>query len=140
MTQPTRETPALRDQIRSAVEPILDAHPEHNRTDEHEELLSEITTAVLGVVLPHGKFLGDMHREAEERLTETRAVLHEVLSHFVHKGHPGEPCLQTGWIRVRTVDHWRATLSPPAHGGPSIAEATVDDRRYWADKYAGEAP
>ncbi|MEU6597828.1 hypothetical protein [Streptomyces flaveolus] len=42
---------------------------------------------------------------------ELRALLYEILGHFVHKGHPGEPCLQTGWISVRTVQRWRDALN-----------------------------
>jgi hypothetical protein len=74
--------------------------------------------AVLEVILPHGKFLGDQLRDSEQRLAETRTVLDEVLRHLVHKGHPGEPCLQTGWISVGTVERWRAVLYPPAQDGP----------------------
>lgn len=44
---------------------------------------------------------------------ELRALLYEILGHFVHKGHPGEPCLQTGWISVRTVQRWRDALNKP---------------------------
>lgn len=51
--------------------------------------------------------------EAEQQRDQYAATLREVLGHFVHKGHPGEPCLQTGWISVRTVDRWRAIAYPP---------------------------
>lgn len=44
--------PALRARLRAALDPILTESPEHNRTDEHEAILAEIITAVLGVVIP----------------------------------------------------------------------------------------
>lgn len=47
------------------------------------------------------------HRARAER---AEALAREILRHFIHKGHPGEPCLQTGWISVRTVEQWRAAL------------------------------
>lgn len=59
---------------------------------------------------------GKDHRcegDAEQRLAEVITTLDDVLRHFVHKGHPGEPCLQTGWISERTVARWRAVLYPP---------------------------
>ncbi|MCI3277594.1 hypothetical protein [Streptomyces cylindrosporus] len=68
--------------------------------------------AVLAVVLPHGKILGSLLRDSEAQLAETRAVLEEVLRHFVHKGHPGESCLSSGWIRLNTVERWRTFLHP----------------------------
>jgi hypothetical protein len=50
----------------------------------------------------------------QERRDQLAATLHDVLGHFVHKGHPGEPCLQSGWIAEKTVAKWRAVLTPPA--------------------------
>jgi hypothetical protein len=50
---------------------------------------------------------------AVEHRDQLAAALREVLSHFVHKGHPGEPCLQTGWISEKTVARWRAIAYPP---------------------------
>jgi hypothetical protein len=54
--------------------------------------------------------------KAEQELDLAEATLREVLSHFVHPGHPGEPCLQTGWISVKTVDRWRAIAYPTKDG------------------------
>ncbi|MFF3151856.1 hypothetical protein [Streptomyces sp. NPDC057910] len=51
--------------------------------------------------------------EAEVERDHLRTTLDEVLRHFVHKGHPGEPCLSSGWISERTVARWRSTLYPP---------------------------
>jgi len=50
--------------------------------------------------------------EAQRDRDQHAAVLREVLSHFVHKGHPGEPCLQTGWISEKTVAKWRSVVAP----------------------------
>jgi hypothetical protein len=64
----------------------------------------------------HAKLVAQCIRveQAEERRDQLAATLAKVLSHFVHKGHPGEPCLQTGWIAEKTVAEWRAVLYPPA--------------------------
>ncbi|MEG8275737.1 hypothetical protein [Streptomyces sp. AHA2] len=73
-------------------------------------------------------------------LTETRTVLDEVLRQFVHKGHPGQPCLSSGWISEKTVARWRAVLHPPtpAHNaGPSIRECAQADR-LWPLQKEGE--
>jgi hypothetical protein len=53
---------------------------------------------------------------AEQRRDQLGATLEEVLGHFIHKGFPGEPCIQTGWIRVQTVDRWRAVAYPTKDG------------------------
>ena len=55
---------------------------------------------------------------AEQQRDQLAATLDEVLRHFVHKGHPGEPCLQTGWISERTVTRWRDALNPPEEQQP----------------------
>jgi hypothetical protein len=52
--------------------------------------------------------------QQRDRAQQLAGVLDEVLRHFTHKGHPGEPCLQTGWIREATVARWRAALYQPA--------------------------
>ncbi|UDM00051.1 hypothetical protein [Streptomyces longhuiensis] len=73
--EPAHTASTLRARLRAAIEPMLLEYPEHNRTDEHEELLAEIITGVLGVVIPHGRFMRAMHQSAEEdveRLTRER--------------------------------------------------------------------
>lgn len=65
------------------------------------------------------KTVGEARHRAETERDQMHATLADILSHFVHKGHPGEPCLQAGWIRVRTVERWRAALNgnaPAADG------------------------
>lgn len=79
--------------------------------------------------------------ELIQRHADLRIVLDEVLRKFVHKGHPGEPCLSSGWISEKTVARWRAVLYPPqpAHdAGPTVREAAAQDRAYWERKDAGE--
>ena len=51
--------------------------------------------------------------EQQQRVEQLATTLDEVLRQFVHKGHAGEPCLQTGWISEETVARWRAILYPP---------------------------
>lgn len=46
----------------------------------------------------------------EARITALESALRDALAHFVHPGHPGEPCKQTGWVRVDTIDQWHAVL------------------------------
>ncbi|MGA4867593.1 hypothetical protein ACPB9J_33710 [Streptomyces lavendulocolor] len=55
--------------------------------------------------------LREQTAEATARADRLSATLSDILSRFVHHGHPGEPCLQTGWIDVKTVERWRAALS-----------------------------
>lgn len=44
------------------------------------------------------------------RITALETTLRDVLAQFVHAGHPGEPCKQTGWIRAATLDRWHTVL------------------------------
>jgi hypothetical protein len=128
------EQAALREQITNAMIPVL-AVDRVLLKPEELRIIDELTTAVLGVILPHGKFLGDQLRDAEQRLAETRTTLDDVLRHFVHKGHPGEPCLQTGWISEKTVARWRAVLySPDPATGPTVRKCVDNDRRWPLEK------
>lgn len=52
--------------------------------------------------------------EHEVRIAELTTALRDVLAQFVHNGHPGEPCKQTGWVSVRTVQRWQAVLDGEA--------------------------
>lgn len=47
-------------------------------------------------------------REAEARVRELEGLLDEVLGHITQEGHPGRPCVSTGWIPVEMVREWRA--------------------------------
>jgi hypothetical protein len=118
-TTTATDAPHLRQLIADALE-AADYRMDMRRGD--------LADAVLPVILPLGKTLRSLHHSAEEDATEwaqravtaaehrdqLAATLQQVLSHFVHKGHPGEPCLQTGWVREDTVAKWRAVLYPPA--------------------------
>ena len=53
---------------------------------------------------------GERAEKAEAEVERLRALLSEVVGYFTEKGYPGEACLRTGWIRVGTVDEWRAAL------------------------------
>lgn len=80
----------------------------------------------------HG-YLRERSEAAEARRDELATLLGEVLNHFVHKGHPGESCLSSGWVRVSTVEKWRAALHgtggharPDTTSGPSGHTPTCD--------------
>lgn len=51
------------------------------------------------------------------RIAELETLLDEVLRTFVHQGHPGRACLQSGWIPLEQVGRWRSTLRPGREGG-----------------------
>ncbi|MFB7776892.1 hypothetical protein [Streptomyces bauhiniae] len=55
---------------------------------------------------------GDKKRaeELERERDQQAAVLAEVLRHFTEHGHPGAPCVRTGWVRTDTVDRWRSVV------------------------------
>ncbi|MFD4788270.1 hypothetical protein ACFWN1_14665 [Streptomyces sp. NPDC058459] len=48
--------------------------------------------------------------EYEQERDQLMAVLAEVLRHFTEHGHPGAPCIRTGWVRTDTVDRWRSVV------------------------------
>lgn len=48
--------------------------------------------------------------EHTTRIGVLEGTLRDVLAHFVHSGHPGEPCKQTSWVSVRTINQWHAVL------------------------------
>jgi hypothetical protein len=53
--------------------------------------------------------LDQLHDELDRlhaRRNQLAGTLYTVLSQFTHKGHPGEPCVQTGWVREDTVKGW----------------------------------
>lgn len=47
----------------------------------------------------------------EAEVARLRAVGQDIVSRFVHRGHPGRECLQTGWIPVDQVAKWNAALA-----------------------------
>ncbi|MFE9432882.1 hypothetical protein [Streptomyces sp. NPDC006640] len=138
MTDPAKSP--LREQIyRAMKDQYLDNVLDLDNQSPRQQINS-LTDAALAVVLDHGKFLGDQLRNSETCRAAERTALHEVLGHFVHKGHPGEPCLSSGWISERTVARWRAVLHPPtpaSGSGPTVAEAAQDDRN-WDLQKGGE--
>ncbi|MER6892005.1 hypothetical protein [Streptomyces halstedii] len=55
--------------------------------------------------------LATVQKEAQGRKEhgdKLGALIEEILGHFTERGHPGEPCQRTGWIRETTVRAWRA--------------------------------
>ncbi|MFK0124914.1 hypothetical protein ACIQSP_16555 [Streptomyces nigra] len=65
----------------------------------------------------------DEFEQQRQRAQQLGATLDDVLRHFVHKGHPGEPCLSSGWISEKTVARWRDTSYQPTPE-PAAKEAT----------------
>ena len=57
---------------------------------------------------------GDIERDRDELQAENerlRGLLDEVLATFTEHGHPGSPCLRTGWHTVERVEAWREAAS-----------------------------
>ena len=65
------EPSALREQITGAMIRVL-APDRMLLKPEEIRIVDELASAVLAVVLPHGKFLGDQLRDSEEQLLEAR--------------------------------------------------------------------
>ncbi|MFG2503629.1 hypothetical protein ACGFSB_36135 [Streptomyces sp. NPDC048441] len=99
----------LRQQLRAAIEPTLDEHPEHNTIDQHECVVTEIISGVLGVVLPHGKFLGDQLRQAEAEVQRVIALYEQ----WVKAGSPPLGTSLSRWWDARLVELHDA-IRPPA--------------------------
>lgn len=59
---------------------------------------------------------------AVQRAEMVEAALRELLAAFVHKGHPGKPCVRTGWISEDTITRWRATLGQPSEGDCAVLD------------------
>lgn len=53
--------------------------------------------------------------EARQQLAVLRKTLAEILAQFHEKGHPGEPCIRTGWIRESTIVAWHKTYRETMH-------------------------
>lgn len=52
---------------------------------------------------------------AEVEVIRLRILLTSILSYFTEKGHPGMACLRTPWLRVQTIEEWRAQIEAPAN-------------------------
>jgi hypothetical protein len=78
---------------------------------------------------------GDLSAQLQatsDRAKELVSVLDEVLRTFVHPGHPGRPCVQSGWVEVERVGRWRDAL----RGAETAARIWPQDR---ADDIAVQA-
>jgi hypothetical protein len=98
---------------------------------EEFRIIDELVTAVLGVILPHGRFLGDQLRDAEATI-ERVITLAEVWQDAP------DPL-----VRVSAADlisTLRGPQQPDPSAAPTLRECAVHDRAPWADKYAGDQP
>lgn len=89
---------------------------------ENDDLRARVADTEQGIAaaVRQRKDAEDRAFRAEARRDELGAVLDIVLRQFHQEGHPGEPCLSSGWVAVRTVEKWRAVLAgrPPVLAGP----------------------
>lgn len=44
--------------------------------------------------------------DTRSAVVKLQALVAEILARFTERGHPGEPCLRTGWVRESTVVGW----------------------------------
>lgn len=153
---------ALRDQIASA---LYEREAPHGPAwaDAHamdREVFEAMADAVLTVILPTGRFLGDQLRDgwteaakAQGQIERVRKVLDERRTEVAEReadgmlpfGTPGAAwCDAVTVTCARVEDALRTSAEPkavPAHDtGPSVAEAAADDRAHWTQKYAGDQP
>jgi hypothetical protein len=95
--RPREDVDAAVAEVRAELEPQL-----HRQAD----LIAEMRRQLDASIAMRDKHFGEV-KQLRERVGELSETLGEVLSHFVHKGHPGTPCLQTGWVRESAVQRWR---------------------------------
>lgn len=136
-TTQTTEPTGLREQLAAAISPVLDAHPEHNRTDEHEHVVSEIAAAVLAAVAAESPWLKATAEDlaaAEQRVKQ----IAELRDRWVTAGPPPLGTSINRWWDRRLAE-LHAALQPAAHNdGPTVEECRDADRAHWTTKYAGE--
>ena len=53
----------------------------------------------------------DLAGHAQARAQHLSDALAEVLRQFTESGHPGRPCLRTGWVSTERVQRWRSVLA-----------------------------
>jgi hypothetical protein len=131
--QASADSLGLREVIAGAIWDTPSTHP--------DAIADAVYTRLKPHLAPHYQHAVDAAAAAEQRAQQLATTLDDVLRHFAHKGHPGEPCLSSGWISEKTVARWRAALHKPApahNAGPTVAECAEADRAYWTDKHAGE--
>lgn len=65
----------------------------------------------LGALQEAGRQVQEELINTRRRAVELEKLLAEVLGQFTQRGHPGEPCLRTSWIREdRVAAWWKAGL------------------------------
>lgn len=66
----------------------------------------------------------------DARIAEALALVDEIIGKFNEPGHPGEPCIRTGWIRHGTIKAWldkrESWRSPSATGIPTEPGSPLD--------------
>jgi hypothetical protein len=67
-------------------------------------------------------------RLAEADARRLRELGTEIVGHFWQHGHPGAPCLRTGWVGVGAVAEWRAALATDDTTTPRSARQAADER------------
>lgn len=85
----------------------------YRATDEADELVGIMDTRGLGELAVRGMNAvssADPGSLTAYRMVELETVLDEVLRWFTERGHPGVPCVRSGWVTEERVAHWRAVL------------------------------
>lgn len=114
VTVEQRRADQAEDLLRVAHETSNRSEAERASAVRRAELADAVTAETKRLMQRRTTTLRKRAETAEQRRDELAATLDEVLRHFVHPGHPGEPCLGAGWIAEKTVNRWRAVLNPPA--------------------------
>lgn len=91
-----RERDELAGRLRSTCVELQKARAE---ADSLSELVKQVADG-------RWRVLAELHR--------VRATLAEAVRQFYEHGHPGYPALRSCWVRVSTVERWRAVLAEPA--------------------------
>jgi hypothetical protein len=95
--RPREDVDAAVAEVRAELEPQI---------RRQADLIAEMRRQLDAAVAMRDKHFGEV-KKLRSRTDELSETLREVLGHFVHKGHPGTPCLQTGWVREDVVRRWR---------------------------------
>ncbi|KND29879.1 hypothetical protein [Streptomyces stelliscabiei] len=102
------ETPGLREQIADPVRRILLQWPEHNLTVEHDQVVNDITAAVLAAVLPAARITATLGRMSDADVQRVIALY----EHWVKAGPPPLGTLINRWWDHRLAELHAALLNP----------------------------
>lgn len=70
-----------------------------------------LTTTQLDVTLRRARAAETERDQARAANTLLRHTLGEILRNFTEKGHPGEPCLRSGWVPIHRIREARDLLT-----------------------------